>query len=184
MTIAIRPILAWHAARRCLHTLIKFSHVALMMLSVAIGCQPAVAANKVDSGLIVSANLRKDLAQVPKQGALLLVVAMSHGCHFCDVVKQNYIRHLPNDPRYRGRVVIRVVNLDQSEPLVGFDGKASTHRRVALALGAKAAPTLFFLNSRGVVIGDPLVGGDGSGFYAAYLEAGLDRILGAPSEGR
>ena len=81
-------------------------------------------------------------------------------------------------------MVIRVVNLDQSEPLVGFDGNASTHRRVALALGAKAAPTLFFLNSRGVVIGDPLVGGDGSGFYAAYLEAGLDRILGAPAEGR
>ena len=77
MTIAIRPRLAWHAARRCLHTLIKFSLVALGMLSVAIGCQPAVAANKVDSGLILSANLRKNLEEVPKQGALLLVVGMS-----------------------------------------------------------------------------------------------------------
>jgi hypothetical protein len=55
-------------------------------------------------------------------------------------------------------------------PLLDVKGQASTHAQVSRALGARLAPTVYFLGRGGAHAARPLVGVANADFYGAYLD--------------
>ena len=69
--------------------------------------------------------------------------------------------------------VIRQVDVNGTQGLVGFSGEATTHGRYALERGIRLAPVVHFLSPAGESIAPPLVGMLLPDFYGAYLADSL-----------
>ncbi len=50
-------------------------------------------------------------------------------CSWCNAVKQEFFQHMPDDPAYRDRIILREVTIDSQSVMVDFDGRSVTHGR-------------------------------------------------------
>lgn len=160
----------------------KLQHIVASVVFSAIWIGSAFGAT-TDETIAPAVDLRADLKALPKNGALILVVALSRGCYHCDVVKQNYLRQIEVDPKYSGRVRARALYLDKQDAVRSMDGAATTHVTQARKLGAVAAPTVLFITKKGKPAVDALVGGDAAGFYGAYLDRSIASTLAKSKAG-
>jgi thioredoxin-related protein len=125
-------------------------------------------------------------AQVP-----IIVMVSLEGCGFCKVVRQSHL--LPmlaheitrenTQEKSPPRAIVRQIEINGSHTLIDASGAIMSHAKFAKNLGAKVAPTVYFLNAKGEQIAPPLEGGLLPDFYSAYLDDALaiatNKIRGA-----
>ena len=99
---------------------------------------------------------------------LVLLISLP-GCPYCELVRRNYL--LP--ARADGLPVWQINMADKQRPLVGFDGKTSHAAEQIERWKIRLAPTLLFLNPKGMALAERLVGIASVDFYGAYLDARL-----------
>lgn len=127
------------------------------------------------------ADLRADGAQARLEGKPVLLFFSLPDCKYCEEVRRNYLLPLLRGPAQL-RPLIREGELTGAQPITGFDGKPATPRQLAEQYHVRFAPTLLFLDSQGRQLIEPLVGGDTSGMYNAYLDRALDESARALRE--
>lgn len=120
-------------------------------------------------------NLAAD-AQVSVQARKPVVVMFrSEECPYCEIVLKHYLGPLAEDPDYRNRVQIRVVDVDGHDlQLTGFDGHRQSHADFAQAQGVTFVPTVRFFGPNGSKLAPDLVGLGLEDFYLWYLWDGID----------
>jgi hypothetical protein len=127
-----------------------------------------------------SVSLKDELAAALRRGKALVVMVSLEGCPFCRQVRDSHLVHL----RREGQPIVEV-DIQRPLPLVGFDGRATTHVAMAELWKAKVAPTLLFFGPGGREAAPRLVGAGIPDFYGAYLEQRLAAAnLQAVSPGR
>ncbi|MDM5181608.1 thioredoxin [Massilia sp. DJPM01] len=117
--------------------------------------------------------LAAEAAQAAQRGQPLLLLFSLPGCGYCDVVRRNYLLPLTRDGDEQARPVVREVGLAGTAPFTGFNAQASSGAALAAHYQVRIAPTVLLLDARGALLAPPLVGGDVSGMYGAYLDAAL-----------
>jgi len=123
--------------------------------------------------LSASLNLQQDGAQALSEGKPLILFFSLPDCPYCKVVRQAYLLPMLREGEPAERPVIRELQLTSAASLVGFDGSRTTQAAVAKQFGVRIAPTVVFVDATGNVLAAPIVGGDGHGFYSAYLDKAL-----------
>lgn len=106
--------------------------------------------------------------------APVMVVFGSQHCAYCDRVKREYLGPMARDRSYRGRVILREVEVDSSRAIVGFDGKRTTEAEFTRRHGVNFVPTVKVFDARGHEVADPVVGLLAPDFYFGYLEAAIE----------
>ncbi len=105
----------------------------------------------------------------PRPGTRHLVLFSVTGCPYCEIVRSRHLRHRVGSRLGETSIAVSEVLIDQDHPVVGFDGKPTTHRALAAGLGIRFAPTVIAVNGAGRPVGEPLVGALLDDFYGAYL---------------
>ncbi|GAB3630141.1 thioredoxin [Pandoraea terrae] len=128
--------------------------------------------------ITLATDLQSDAKQVTAHDAVFLLVFSLPGCRPCEEIETNYLSSLQRDPRYHGKVLIRMVDdLAGDRRLVDFTGAQLSQRDLAAKYKARLAPTLVFVDAKGNSVAEPLIGGDTAGFYGAYLDASLKTAM-------
>jgi thioredoxin-related protein len=112
-------------------------------------------------------------AQIP-----IIVMVSLEGCGFCKVVRQSHLLPIWTQENAQEkpppRAIVRQIEISGSQILVDANGAMMSHATFAKHLGAKVAPTVYFLNAKGEQIAPPLEGGLLPDFYSAYLDEALE----------
>jgi thioredoxin-related protein len=141
-------------------------------------CGPASAAN----GLIHAKNLQADAQLAAKRKVPILVVFTSPGCHYCERVKNEYLRSMNTDPAYRSKVIIREITMGDTTPLTDFNGTPTTEGAFAAAHKVFMVPTVMVFDTHGDETSEAIVGLLSPDFYFGYLlsaiETGMDKVRG------
>ncbi len=109
-------------------------------------------------------------AAAQKAQAPIIIMVSLEGCGFCKIVRQSHLLPLQALEKTTPSAIVRQIEINGSQTVVDADGKAVSHREFAQKLGAKVAPTVYFLNAKGEQIAAPLKGGLLPDFYSAYLD--------------
>lgn len=110
-------------------------------------------------------DLRAEASLAAQRGQPLVLLVGMENCRFCEQIRRDHLRAMSKDTHY----VVREVELGNAKPLRNFAGVVESHDAYARSLGAKVAPTVYFLNPRGEQIAEPLIGAGLPDFYGAYL---------------
>ncbi|CAA9394782.1 MAG: hypothetical protein AVDCRST_MAG51-667 [uncultured Ramlibacter sp.] len=129
-----------------------------------------------ESTLPAPADLRRELAQARSKGRALVVMVSLHGCPYCKVVRESHLLAL----RAEGQPVVQV-ELGGAQPVLDFEGRSTSHRRLIASWGIDVAPTVLFFGPGGREVADRLVGAGIPDFYGAYLEERVQRANRASS---
>ena len=130
------------------------------------------------------ADLGLDGAEAARGGKPLVLFFSIPECQFCHVVRQNYLSPLLRTSNVGQRPVIREIDITSQRKIKGFDGSPGTQQAIARQYGIRAAPTVLFVNARGKLLTEPIVGGDVSGLYGGYLDnafAEAEKKLAVPT---
>lgn len=149
----------------------------LRIAAVVMSCWMTIAsaiAQSPDEMLPAPQHLQREAAQAQADRKAFLLMFSLPGCPYCKVVRRNYLFPLLRDGQPADRPVIREVHMTSREPLTGFDGKPTTPAALAKHYGVQVAPTVIVVNADGVLLDDPIAGGDNNGFYSAYLDRALE----------
>lgn len=147
--------------------------IAIASLILAWGLAPAGAAQMARE-LVAAKNFSVDARTAAQRQVPIMVLFSSPSCAYCEQVKREYLVPMHKDPSYRGRVVIREVNIDSDSSLTDFDGKPTTGEAFAHNHDVSVVPTVKVFDPRGRQTGDPVVGLLIADFYFGYLEAAID----------
>ena len=121
-----------------------------------------------------SRDLRADSKLAATHHAPLMVVFTSPGCHFCALVKSEYLIPMLKDPAYKDKVVIRQVQVGSDAVLTGFDGRKLTEGEFAADLNIFMVPTIKVFDARGREVAKGIVGLLTPDYYQGYLDMAID----------
>lgn len=147
--------------------------IAFWALILAWGLAPAGAAAAVDR-LVSAQSFQADARNAAKQQVPILVLFTSPNCAYCERAKREYLVPMQKDPAFRGRVVIREVNIESTDRVTGFDGKQTTEDAFARAHDVSIVPTVKVFDTRGAETSEAIVGLTIPDYYYGYLESAID----------
>ena len=160
--------------------------LACALAAAGAGAASAVAQTRTPHrfDLPLAKDLAADAAASARDRVPIFLFFDRHDCPYCARALAQFVVPMSNEPRWRDRALYRQVEVDQPLPLVDFDGRATTHEKLATRYGVSLTPTVLVVDGAGAVIGKPIVGFLTVDFYAAYLEsavdAGLAKLRGVP----
>ncbi len=109
--------------------------------------------------------LAEDAHAAQRQGMPLILLVSLSGCPFCEEVRKLHLA-----PLAQSGVIVRQIHLDRDTDLIDFEGGRTTQRRFAKNLALRVAPTVFFFDTKGRQIAEPIVGAIHQDFYQEYLD--------------
>jgi len=98
-------------------------------------------------------------------------------CPYCERALREYLVPLSRED-WKDRALFRQVEIDRALPLVDFEGRATTHARLAERYRVTLSPTVVIVDGSGNVLSGPIVGLTTVDFYGAYLEKALEDAAG------
>jgi len=132
------------------------------------------AALAAPGGLVQAKDFQADARTAARRQVAILVVFTRPTCSYCKRAKREYLVPMHKDPAYRKRVIIREVIVGTTTPLIGFDGRPSTHGAFAAAHQVLIVPTVKVLDTHGNATSEAIVGLLIPDFYFGHLEAAID----------
>ena len=132
----------------------------------------------------LATDLQADGRLSRQRKAPIVVLFSLPGCPYCEIVRRSHLAPILTDPKQSRRVIVRQVDIDADEAVVGFSGERTTHARIARAHDVRSAPVVAFWDGEGRPIAEPLRGMLLPDFYSAYLESAVQAArtrLGAPN---
>jgi thioredoxin-related protein len=131
-----------------------------------------IAAVSVTERIEPARNLQADTKRAATAGIPLIVLVSLADCTHCEMVRRSYLlplqRQAPNAP-----ALIRQVELNGNNSLIGFNGEKLTHAEFSRGHKATVAPVVLFFGADGERIAEPLLGAMIADFYGAYFDAAL-----------
>jgi len=133
----------------------------------------AYAASPADN-LPMLSNLHSDGLRAQDTGKPIVILFSLPGCPFCHVIRQHYLMPLLRDRKIPEQPILREVDITSADPVKGFDNAVTSHQAVAKEFKVWIAPTVVFLDHKGRLLTEPIVGGDTAGMYGGYLDRAME----------
>lgn len=118
-------------------------------------------------------NVPRDLAAMQAQKIPMLLFVHASYCGFCHEVDSQFIQPMAKDPAYRGRLIIRRVEIDADGSILDARGNKETNSEFARRLNVRLVPVVAFFDPEGREVGERLKGVTVPDFYPYYLDQGI-----------
>lgn len=118
-------------------------------------------------------NLAADGAVATNRRLPILLFFNRVDCPFCERALREYLGPMQRDPAYADRVILRQVEVDNSNRLVDFGGRATSHGEFAARHKIRFTPTVWFVDGDGKMLVEPIIGLRTVDFYGAYLDQAI-----------
>jgi hypothetical protein len=128
--------------------------------------------------------LQHDGREATQRGKAIVMLFSLPGCRYCEVVRRNYLAPLARQAGSADRYLVRELEMASKARLAGFHGERTSASALAQHYGVRVAPTVVLLDGAGNLLAPPLVGGDVSGMYGAYLDSALAEAAAKLAAGR
>ena len=132
---------------------------------VGVGAWACVTAWASEKSLPSTTSLPDSLAKALQAKQPLVVMVSLHGCPFCKVVRENYLR-----PLMEAGLPVVQIDMRDARVLTDTDGSTLSQDAWIKKRGIKLAPTVLFLGPQGREVADRLKGAYLPDFYGAYLD--------------
>jgi len=140
---------------------------ALLLAGVASAV--CAAAHQVDK-MIRTTDLREEARIARDRNLVLMIEFSSETCPYCRKLEALFLLPMQRNADYDDKVLIRSISLDSYETVIDFDGNSVDTGEFAARYGVSLTPTLVFVDSRGVEVGDKLVGIWSEDFYGGFID--------------
>ncbi len=129
-----------------------------------------------DPPLPAASDLRALGARSAQLKAPIVLLLSTPGCPYCREVRRNYLAPQWAEQKTRAgpQLLFVEIEITSAQPLIDFDGSATTQAAYAARHGIDVVPVVLVVDSRGRPLAEPLVGLDRSGFYDSYLQSRFD----------
>ncbi|MFV1998090.1 MAG: thioredoxin family protein [Acidiferrobacterales bacterium] len=127
--------------------------------------------------LPLASDLQQDGKTSERDGTPIMIFYMSTSCAYCEEVKDLYLEPMVRSGQYKGRLIIRMVDIEGSEYLSDFSGKRMDHEEFADDQGVSFTPVLKFYDHQGKELVPELLGYSSPDFYLAYLESAIETSI-------
>lgn len=141
---------------------------ALQCLTVCLTGTGSLAAIAAPVTLPSTESLAASLDQALRVKQPLVVMVSLHGCAFCKVVRENYLR-----PLFEAGLPVVQLDMRDTRLVLDTDGSTVTQDAWIKKRGIKLAPTVLFLGPQGREVAERLKGAYLPDFYGAYLDEQL-----------
>ncbi len=125
-------------------------------------------------GVTPARNLDKEGQQAEGACIPLLLEFSSIHCEYCTRLEEEILNPTLLNRDYDRRVLMRKLVVDNATRLRDFDGRPVYAAELASRYKVFVTPTLLFVDSRGEVLADRMVGVTTLEFYGGYLDQALD----------
>jgi thioredoxin-related protein len=142
--------------------------LAFVLLAVAAGAGYA-ASDQADE-MIRAVDLRDEARVARERNLVLMIEFSSEYCAYCRKLESLFLLPMQRNADYEQKVLIRSVSLDSYETVIDFDGNAIDTREFAARYSVSVTPTLVFVDSEGVEVGDKLVGIWSEDYYGWFID--------------
>lgn len=139
-----------------------------MLLGLAGASLCVTQVHAADKSLPATTSLPDALAKALQSKQPLVVMVSLHGCPFCKVVRENYLR-----PLFEAGLPVVQIDMRDARTLLDTDGSTVSQDAWIKKRGIKLAPTVLFLGAQGREVADRLKGAYLADFYGAYLDEQL-----------
>ncbi len=129
--------------------------------------------------LPMAEDFQQDASDAQDRGVVIMVMFSSDSCSYCEVVREDYMIPMVGDVEYENKVIIRIVDIEGSDEVVGFNGQKQQHTEFADAQGVSLVPTIKFYGPGGKELASELIGYSNEHFYGYYLDSKIDESLAA-----
>lgn len=124
--------------------------------------------------LPVAMDLQADARTARAQHLPIVLFFHSRSCPFCREVEELYLLPMLKETEKKPRFLLRAVEINETRPLVAFDGTRTDSRAFATQQGVSLVPYLRFIGPDGKPLVPDLVGLASRDFYNAYLEESIN----------
>jgi thioredoxin-related protein len=144
-----------------------------ILLNQLVAC--SVAADPAN--LSVTGDLKRLGAEsMRKKLPILLIISQSH-CGYCERMKREVLNPMQINGDFENRILVREIIIDSSEQLTDFDGNRVDAADFSQSYGVYVTPTLLFLNSRGEVAAEPILGINNIDYMLFYIQDAVDMAV-------
>ncbi len=140
----------------------------LLRVGVSFAVAPVWAQSGRDATLPAAQSLPDELARALKNKQPLIVMVSLDGCVFCRQARQSHL-----SPMHRAGISIVQVDMRNSQPVLDFTGKLTTHDELTRRWKVSITPTLLFFGAGGKEVAERMEGAYLPDFYGPYLEERL-----------
>jgi hypothetical protein len=119
-------------------------------------------------------DLAADGRTARETGRVIVVLYGTADCPYCRKVRDGFLGPMHADPAAVKEVLVREVDVESGRPVVGFDGRPTTHAALGKARRAHIVPYVVFLGPRGEPLADPLIGIASADLYGGLLERRIE----------
>ena len=113
-----------------------------------------------------------DIRKIP----VVLFFSSKH-CEYCDLVRDEFLKHLLTDPAFTHKLLLREVRMNSTHRLLDFNRRLITHTAFTEQRTIELVPTIQFTDGLGDMLVEDIVGVTTLGFYGAYLEKAIEQSL-------
>jgi thioredoxin-related protein len=119
-------------------------------------------------------DVSRDLAGMKERKIPMLLFIHASYCGYCQWVDDNYIQPMQNAPAYRGKLIVRRIQIDAESSILDRRGVKESNQHFANRMGVHLVPVVMFFGPDGEEIGEPLNGVTVQDFYSYYLQQGIE----------
>lgn len=120
-------------------------------------------------------DLQQD-AELSRQGKLPILIAFTATyCHYCEVIKEDFLKPMLRNDDYRSKVLIREAVLDSYSKVRDFSGDRVALDTLALRYSAFMTPTVVILGPDGSEIVERIRGVTTVDYYGGFLDDAIDK---------
>ncbi len=136
-----------------------------LRVGVSLAAIPVWAQSGRTATLPAAQSLPDELARALKNKQPLIVMVSLDGCVFCRQARQSHL-----SPLERAGTTIVQVDMRNSQPVLDFAGKLTTHDQLTRLWKVSITPTLLFFGPGGKEVAERMEGAYLPDFYGPYLE--------------
>jgi len=119
-------------------------------------------------------NLKKQGLVAQKRQTPVVLVVISNSCPYCQRLEEEVLRPMLISGDYDDRIQLQILNQDQHDYRVDFDGVARSPDAIAGRYDIQLVPTVLILGPEGEELSERLIGIGVIDFYWAYLDQAID----------
>ncbi len=122
-------------------------------------------------------NFSKDARISLQQHKPIFLYVSSISCVYCKRLDKDVIGPMLKSGDYEKKIIMRKITLEDTDPIIDFNGKLVIPEDFLVDYKINATPTLLFLDHQGKQLTKPLEGYLSADLFWYYLDKAIDRSV-------
>lgn len=149
----------------------------LLLAILAWVSHPVMASADPTPGTPPAIDLHADAQFAARMSHAVLIVFVSDRCTYCEIALNEFLIPMSGNSDYSNRIIMRRIVTNQDLPMRDFRGDLTTHRTFAKRLNVRMTPVIQMFDTRGLLLGKPLVGVTTLDYYGDFIDKTIDHAI-------